>query len=94
MPKETVAPLIAGFLRKDLAVGVLGGLMEQGIMTHFQVFTSVVLLCIYFPCLATFALMLKEENWKEFLGSLASLVVMVFVYGGLIHLVGLMLGVA
>ena len=94
VPKETVAPLIAGFLRKDLAVGVLGGLMEQGIMTHFQVFTSVVLLCIYFPCLATFALMLKEENWKEFLGSLASLVVVVFVYGGLIHLVGLMLGVA
>jgi len=94
VPSETVAPLIAGFLRKDLAVGVLGGLMERGVMTHFQVFTSVVLLCIYFPCLATFALMLKEENWKEFLGSLASLVVMVFVYGGLIHLVGLMLGVA
>ncbi len=94
VPGETVAPLIAGFLRKDLAVGMLGGLMEQGIMTTFQVFTSVVLLCIYFPCLATFALMLKEENWKEFLGSIASLIAMVLVYGGLIHLVGIMLGVA
>ncbi len=94
VPSETVAPLIAGFLRKDLAVGMLGGLMEQGIMTTFQVFTSVILLCIYFPCLATFALMIKEENWKEILGSLASLVAMVFVYGGLIHLVGIMLGVA
>jgi len=94
VPSETVAPLIAGFLRKDLAVGILGGLMEQGIMTTFQVFTSVILLCIYFPCLATFALMLKEENWKEFLGSIASLIAMVFVYGGLIHLVGIMLGVA
>lgn len=94
VPSETVAPLIAGFLRKDLAVGMLGGLMEQGIMTTFQVFTSVILLCIYFPCLATFALMIKEENWKELLGSLASLIAMVFVYGGLIHLVGIMLGVA
>jgi ferrous iron transport protein B len=94
VPSETVAPLIAGFLRKDLAVGMIGGLMEQGIMTTFQVFTSVVLLCIYFPCLATFALMIKEENWKELLGSLASLVAMVFIYGGLIHLVGIMLGVA
>ncbi len=94
VPEETVSPLIAGFLRKDLAVGMLGGLMEQGIMTTFQVFTSVVLLCIYFPCLATFALMLKEENWKEFLGSIASLVAMVLVYGGLIHLVGIMLEVA
>jgi ferrous iron transport protein B len=94
VPSETVAPLIAGFLRKDLAVGMLGGLMAQGIMTPFQVFTSVILLCIYFPCLATFALMIKEENWKELLGSLASLVAMVFVYGGLIHLVGIILGVA
>ena len=94
MPRETVAPLIAGFLRKDLAVGMLGGLAEQGIMTHFQVFTSVVLLCIYFPCLATFALIIKEENWKEILGTLAALGVMVLVYGGLIHLVGIMLGLA
>jgi ferrous iron transport protein B len=94
VPSETVAPLIAGFLRKDLAVGILGGLMEQGIMTTFQVFTSVILLCIYFPCLATFAMMLKEENWKEILGSIASLMAMVFVYGGLIHVVGIMLGVA
>lgn len=94
VPSETVAPLIAGFLRKDLAVGILSGLTAQGILTPFQVFTSVILLCIYFPCLATFALMLKEENWKEILGSLASLVAMVFVYGGLIHLVGIMLGVA
>jgi len=94
VPRETVAPLIAGFLRKDLAVGMLGGLVEQGIMTHFQVFTSVVLLCIYFPCLATFALIIKEENWKEILGTLAALGVMVLVYGGLIHLVGIMLGLA
>ena len=94
VPEETVAPLIAGVLRKDLAVGVLGGLMEQGTMTTFQVFTSVILLCIYFPCLATFALMLKEENWKEILGSIASLIALVFVYGGLIHLAGRVLGVA
>lgn len=94
VPGETVSPLIAGFLRKDLAVGVLGGLMGQGIMTTFQLFTSVVLLCIYFPCLATFAMMLKEESWKEFLGSIAFLVAMVLVYGGLIHVVGIMLGVA
>jgi len=94
VPEETVAPLIAGFLRKDLAVGMIGGLMERGLMTTFQVFTSVVLLCIYFPCLATFVMMLKEENGKEFLGSIVSLVAMVFVYGGLIHLVGIMLGVA
>jgi ferrous iron transport protein B len=90
VPKETVAPLIAGFLRKDLAVGMLGGIE----MTSYQMITSVVLLCIYFPCLATFALILKEENWKEFLATIACLIAVLFVYGGLIHLVGIMLGVA
>jgi ferrous iron transport protein B len=58
-------------------------------ITVFQVFTAVVLLSIYFPCLATFALMIKELNWKETLGALATLIVMVFVYGGILHLIGL-----
>ncbi len=88
VPRATVAPLIAGFLRKDLAVGMLGGIP----MSSYQLFTSVVLLCIYFPCLATFAVILKEENWKESLGILGFLVLMVFVYGGALHLIGILLG--
>lgn len=90
VPSDTVAPLIAGFLRKDLAVGMLGSIE----MTKYQMVTSVVLLTIYFPCLATFAMLLTEENWKEFLGTLGSLILMIFVYGGFIHLVGILLGVA
>ncbi len=84
VPSDTVAPLVAGFLRKDLAVGML----EPIEMTTFQLFTSVVLLCIYFPCLATFALMIKELNWKEILGCLATLVVVVFIFGGILHGIG------
>ncbi len=90
VPSETVAPLVAGFLRKDLAVGMLGGIE----MTAWQMFTSVVLLTIYFPCLAAFALMIKEENWKEFLATIACLIAMVFVYGGLLNLIGMGMGVA
>lgn len=85
VPEETVASLVAGFLRKDLAVGMLAGLE----MTQWQMFTSVIILCIYFPCLATFALMIKEENWKEFLTTILVLATTVFVYGGLLHLIGL-----
>ncbi|HEX74051.1 MAG TPA: ferrous iron transporter B [Dehalococcoidia bacterium] len=90
VPEETVAPLVAGFLRKDLAIGLLGGIE----LTTWQMFTSVVLLCIYFPCLATFALMLKEEKWKEFLATMLVLVVTVFVFGGLLNLIGIGLGIA
>lgn len=90
VPSETVAPLIAAFLRKDLAVALLSEIE----MTPYQMLTSVVLVTIYFPCLATFAVLLKEESWKEFLGTLAFLAVMIFLYGGLLHLIGILLGVA
>jgi len=90
LPQETAAAMIAGFLRKDLAVGTIGMLAAGGMtITVFQVFTAVVLLSVYFPCLATFALMIKELNWKEILGCLATLIVMVFVYGAILHLIGL-----
>ncbi len=88
VPSETVAPLIAAFLRKDLAVALLIEIE----MTPYQMLTSVVLVTIYFPCLATFAVLLKEENWREFLGTIAFLAAMIFLYGGLLHLIGILLG--
>ena len=89
VPKETVGPLIAAFLRKDLAVAQLSAIE----MTSYQMITSVVLVSIYFPCVATFAMML-QEGWKELLGSLVVLAVVVFLYGGLVHLIGILAGVA
>ena len=90
LPQDTAAAMIAGFLRKDLAVGTIGMLAAGGVtITVYQVFTAVVLLSVYFPCLATFALMLKELNWKEILGALATLIVVVFLYGVILHLIGL-----
>lgn len=89
VPKETVGPLVAAFMRKDLAVAQLSAIK----MTKYQMVTSVVLVSIYFPCLATLAMILKEGG-KELLGALAVLVASTFIYGGLIHLIWILLGVA
>ncbi|QSZ66188.1 ferrous iron transporter B [Methanofollis aquaemaris] len=89
VPSETVGPLIAAFLRKDLAVAQLSTIA----MTPYQMITSVVLVSIYFPCVATFVVMLRE-GWKQLLAAIAALVVVVFVYGGVIHGIGILLGVA
>ena len=89
VPEKTVGPLIAAFLRKDLAIAQLS-VIE---MTKYQMITAVVLVSIYFPCVATFAMMLKE-GWKELLGSLVVLTTVVFAYGGLLHLIWKLLGVA
>ena len=95
VPKETVAPLIAGFLRKDLAVAQLTAIQ----MSNFQLITSVVLISIYFPCIATFSMIIKEGRRsggviKVLGGSLLTLGAVVFLWGGLLHLIGILLGVA
>jgi len=84
-----VGPLIAAFLRKDLAVAQLSAIA----MTPYQMITAVVLVSIYFPCVATFVVMLRE-GWKELAAAVAVLVAAVFIYGGLIHAVGILMGVA
>ncbi|QYZ80337.1 ferrous iron transporter B [Methanofollis formosanus] len=89
VPSETVAPLIAAFLRKDLAVAQLSTIA----MTPYQMITSVVLISIYFPCVATFVIMLRE-GWKQLLAAIAVLAVVVLTYGGVIHGIGILLGVA
>jgi ferrous iron transport protein B len=88
VPGETVGPLIAAFLRKDLAVAQLSAIE----MSKYQMITSVVLVSIYFPCVATFVMLLKE-GWKNLLGSLAVLAAVIFLYGGLINLIWTLLGV-
>jgi len=89
VPPETVGPLVAAFLRKDLAVAQLSTIP----MTAYQMFASVILVSIYFPCVATFVMLLKE-GWKFLGGAILALMTVVFIYGGLIHLAGMLLGVA
>lgn len=56
LPFEAVSALIIGFLRKDLAVGMLAPLG----LTVKQLIVACVLLTVSFPCIATFAVLLKE----------------------------------
>jgi ferrous iron transport protein B len=88
VPKETVSPLITAFMRKDLAVAQLSAIE----MSAAQLVTSVVLVSLYFPCVATFAMIVKEGMQDRLkgvitflLGSLIILLIVVFVWGGLIR---------
>lgn len=97
VPKETVGPLIAGFLRKDLAVAQLSAIE----MTKYQLISSVVLINLYFPCIATFAMIIKEGKEggirgiiENLGGGLLTLIFVLFVWGGLLNLVWHIMGVA
>ena len=67
MPGEASIALITGFFRKDLAVGMLVPLN----MTPLQLVIAVTMLTIYFPCIATFAVLIKELGIKDMIKSAA-----------------------
>jgi ferrous iron transport protein B len=56
LPSDAAAALIIGFLRKDVGIGMFAPL---GLGPEQLVISSVVL-ALYFPCVATFMVMLKE----------------------------------
>ncbi|MFP4005667.1 MAG: nucleoside recognition domain-containing protein [Candidatus Hadarchaeia archaeon] len=89
VPAEASGPLVAGFMRKGLAVGLLGGIE----MSTGQLITSVIVISLYFPCLATFIMILKEGGVKTILKSLLVLLGALFIFGGLMRLIVTAVGI-
>ena len=85
VPAATAGALVMAFARKDMAVGMLGGLVAAGALTTGQLITSVVLVSIYFPCLATFIMIWKEGGTRDLLKSIAVLAASFFIFGGLMN---------
>jgi len=82
IPAGAIAALLVGFLRKDVAMGML---LPLG-MTTKQLVISTIILCIYFPCIATFTVLLKELGIKEMVKSAGIMLLTVFIVGGLLNL--------
>jgi len=82
LPEEAVGSLIIGFLRKDVAIGML---LPLGLTVNQLIVASVVL-AMYFPCIATFIVMLKELGMKDMLKSAGIMVFSAFFVGGVLNL--------
>lgn len=67
LPRESVVVILVGFLRKDVAVGMLGPLN----LSPKQLVVATTVLAMFFPCIATFAVFLKEFGVKDMLKSSA-----------------------
>lgn len=77
LPKEAVIALVVGFFRKDVAVGMLMPLA----LGAKQLFIAAVLLALSFPCIATFAVLLKELGMKYLLKAVFIMVVTSLIVG-------------
>ena len=83
LPQDAVGALVIGFLRKDVAVGML---VPLGLNLSQLVVASVVL-TMYFPCVATFAVLIKELGTKDMIKSAAIMITSALIVGGLLNLI-------
>jgi len=83
LPQDAVGALIIGFLRKDVAVGML---LPLGLNLSQLIVASVVL-TMYFPCVATFAVLIKELGIKDMLKSALIMISSALIVGGILNLI-------
>jgi ferrous iron transport protein B len=83
LPKEAVVALAIGFLRKDVAVGMLAPLA----LTSGQLVVGSVVLAMFFPCIATFVVLLRELGSKGMLKAAAIMITVALAVGGLLNLI-------
>ncbi len=76
LPMVLGVPLLFGILRKELSLAMiytaLGGFALENYLTSAQIFTFLVFLTLYVPCISTFAVMLKTVGRRQALASVAT----------------------
>ncbi len=83
LPKEAVVALVVGFLRKDVAVGMLGTLD----LSAKQLVVAAVVLSMFFPCIATFVTLFKELGFRNGMKSIGIMILSSVVVGGALNAV-------
>ena len=84
LPEETVAALIIGTVRKDAAVALL----EPIGLNNMQIVIAVIVLTLYFPCIATFTVLFKELGMKDTLRAVGIMITVTLAAGGGLNLLG------
>ena len=83
LPKEAVTAIAIGFLRKDVALGMLAPLA----LTTKQLIIGSVVLSTFFPCIATFVVLLRELKVTNMLKSVGIMIAAALIVGGILNLV-------
>ncbi|HEU65672.1 MAG TPA: ferrous iron transporter B, partial [Chloroflexi bacterium] len=83
LPKETITALVVGFLRKDVAMGLLAPLT----LTAKQLVISSTVLAMFFPCVATFVILARELGARDLLKAVGIMILAALIMGSLQNLV-------
>lgn len=83
IPPAAIVALLLGFLRKDVAIGMLAPLgLSMG-----QLITASVVLTMYFPCVATFAVMVREIGIIDMIKSVIIMILSAIFVGWILNLI-------
>ena len=83
LPKETITAIVIGFLRKDVAMGMLAPLA----LTAKQLVISSTVLAMFFPCVATFVILARELGARDLLKAIGIMLAAALIMGSLQNLV-------
>ncbi len=83
LPKEAVMSMLIGFLRKDVAVGML---VPLGLSLKQLIIASVVL-TMYFPCIASFVVLFKELGLKDMIKAALLMIFTSLFVGGILNII-------
>ncbi len=89
LPRSAVGALIVGFLRKDVAVGML---RPMGLSLR-QLIVGSTVLAVYFPCVATFIVLIRELGVKDMLKSTLLMLLTAVIVGGLLNFILTLAGI-
>ena len=83
LPKEAVIAIVVGFLRKDVAIGMLAPLS----LSAGQLVVGTVVLAMFFPCIAAFVVLARELGVRGMLGATGIMLATATIVGSLLNLV-------
>ena len=81
LPQEAISALLMGFLRKDLAMGMLAPLG----LSAKQLVVASTILAVYFLCIATFVVLVRELGVVDMFKSVVVMLITTFFVGGFIN---------
>jgi ferrous iron transport protein B len=83
LPDQTAVAFLFGFFRRDYGAAGLYDL--RSVMSGNQLVVATVTLTLFIPCIAQFAVMIKERGWKTTLGMVAFIFPFAFIVGGILN---------
>jgi ferrous iron transport protein B len=91
LPEETAVAFLFGFFRRDYGAAGLYDLRET--LNGAQLLVATTTMTLFVPCIAQFAVTVKERGWKMALGTVAFIFPFAFLVGGLVNWLVTVVGV-